>query len=235
MTELSLARFKTCTKCGCIKPATNSFFSKHKLGRFGLRSVCKVCTRCDWHSTPEQNTERRRRYLAANKEAVAERKRLYRQKNKERLRKKDRLYYLANREKFAEHNRRYREANKEALAEYNRLYHQANKEAKAEYYRRWRTENQDKRRVHELKRQALKRDGEGFEDVADMWQMYEDQGGLCAYCEEPLFGDFHIDHMVPLSRGGADDWTNYAIACPTCNLRKHAKTLEDFMNRRLRG
>jgi 5-methylcytosine-specific restriction endonuclease McrA len=31
---------------------------------------------------------------------------------------------------------------------------------------------------------------------------------------------FHIEHIVPASRGGSDDLHNLAWACPGCNLRK---------------
>jgi hypothetical protein len=31
---------------------------------------------------------------------------------------------------------------------------------------------------------------------------------------------FHLEHVVPLSRGGATDLENLAWACPGCNLRK---------------
>ena len=69
--------------------------------------------------------------------------------------------------------------------------------------------------------------------------MYESQQGLCAYCKCELNGDYHVEHMTPLSRGGAHDWSNITLACPTCNLRKNAKTLEEFMElldrRELRG
>jgi 5-methylcytosine-specific restriction endonuclease McrA len=70
---------------------------------------------------------------------------------------------------------------------------------------------------------------QGSYTSAEIAQMYEDQGGLCAYCETPLFGAFHADHMVPLSRGGRNDWTNLAVACAECNLRKSTKTAEEFM------
>jgi 5-methylcytosine-specific restriction endonuclease McrA len=31
---------------------------------------------------------------------------------------------------------------------------------------------------------------------------------------------FHIEHVVPCSRGGADEPDNLAWACPGCNLHK---------------
>ena len=49
---------KTCTKCKEEFPATLEFFSKHKTGKFGLRSWCKKCMNKDnkkWH---QNNSEK---------------------------------------------------------------------------------------------------------------------------------------------------------------------------------
>lgn len=44
----------------------------------------------------------------------------------------------------------------------------------------------------------------------------------CAYCGGP---GGHIDHIVPRSGGGGDDWDNLTSACGTCNVRKHNHSL----------
>lgn len=31
---------------------------------------------------------------------------------------------------------------------------------------------------------------------------------------------FHIEHVVPRAKGGKDDFGNFALACPSCNLHK---------------
>jgi hypothetical protein len=33
-------------------------------------------------------------------------------------------------------------------------------------------------------------------------------------------GTFHIEHIVPVSKGGPSDSQNLALACPACNLHK---------------
>lgn len=45
----------------------------------------------------------------------------------------------------------------------------------------------------------------------------------CAYCGEP---SEHIDHRIPVARGGRDWWWNLLPACATCNHRKatHCET-----------
>lgn len=54
----------------------------------------------------------------------------------------------------------------------------------------------------------------------------------CAYCQTRpeyaairIYGRWqstlHVDHMIPVSRGGQDDIRNLVTACATCNLKKH--------------
>jgi hypothetical protein len=55
----------------------------------------------------------------------------------------------------------------------------------------------------------------------------ERAGGRCEYCRmhQGLQGaTFHLEHVVPKSRGGTFDTTNLAWACPGCNLRKSDRT-----------
>jgi len=46
--------------------------------------------------------------------------------------------------------------------------------------------------------------------------------GLCYHCRRVLnpFREFHIDHLVPLSKGGSDNVENLVPSCATCNLKK---------------
>ncbi len=50
-------------------------------------------------------------------------------------------------------------------------------------------------------------------------------GGVCAYCEGPYE---HLDHAIPLSRGGTGWPANLRPACASCNLSKHTKTPKEF-------
>jgi hypothetical protein len=43
----------------------------------------------------------------------------------------------------------------------------------------------------------------------------------CQWCRQPLTPDTATaDHLVPLSRGGSNDWHNLCLACRPCNLRR---------------
>ncbi|MFE4367961.1 MULTISPECIES: HNH endonuclease [unclassified Streptomyces] len=48
----------------------------------------------------------------------------------------------------------------------------------------------------------------------------------CAYCPDGRAE--HLDHVVPLSKGGTDTADNMVPACAKCNLSKGAKTLMEW-------
>jgi HNH endonuclease len=52
-------------------------------------------------------------------------------------------------------------------------------------------------------------------------------GGACEYCRllQAATGvTFHIEHLLPRSRGGQTVLSNLALSCPGCNLAKGERT-----------
>lgn len=60
--------------------------------------------------------------------------------------------------------------------------------------------------------------------------MFNIQKGLCFYCNEPL-KEYHIDHIVPLCKGGKHEFSNLVLSCPKCNLSKNSQDPEIFVNK----
>lgn len=207
---------KRCTACGDEKPLTD--FSPWKWSPDGLRPQCKEC-----------RAAYQREYRARTREERAAYDRRYYEENRERILEQHREYYEANREQLTDWQNRYVEENAGQVAAYKHRHYEENRERYAERNRRWKLANPDALKAKEAVRRALKRGAGGSFDAEDLQAMYEDQGGLCAYCECELNGDYHVDHMTPLIRGGSNGWENLAITCPTCNLRKNRKTVEEFM------
>lgn len=49
-------------------------------------------------------------------------------------------------------------------------------------------------------------------------------GGICHICELPAdVAKWHLDHIVPLSKGGEHSYANTAVSHPRCNQVKSAK------------
>ena len=55
-------------------------------------------------------------------------------------------------------------------------------------------------------------------------------GNLCYLCGEAFYDmkQISVDHVVPLSEGGADEITNLRLAHVLCNNRKASMTVEEY-------
>jgi hypothetical protein len=56
--------------------------------------------------------------------------------------------------------------------------------------------------------------------------VFERDCGCCQYCRLSQVGQaaiFHINHIMPRSRGGATEASNLALQCPCCSLHKADK------------
>jgi len=58
-------------------------------------------------------------------------------------------------------------------------------------------------------------------------RLYKAQNGLCNGCGSEL-NESHLDHVMPLSRGGTNTDDNVQLLCPRCNLSKGTKTMEEW-------
>lgn len=55
--------------------------------------------------------------------------------------------------------------------------------------------------------------------------VWERDGGVCGICfTEADPRQWHLDHIVPLSKGGQHTYANVQVAHPSCNLSKYNKT-----------
>ena len=77
------------------------------------------------------------------------------------------------------------------------------------------------------KRRARKRRSRDQHTAKDILAILNSQRYRCAYCKLELkrkgWRTFHVDHIVPLSRGGGNGRANLQVLCEPCNLRKSAK------------
>ena len=59
-------------------------------------------------------------------------------------------------------------------------------------------------------------------------ELFRRDGHTCMYCLG-MPGEKHLtrDHIIPLSKGGGNCWTNVVTACRACNQRKADRLLQD--------
>lgn len=62
----------------------------------------------------------------------------------------------------------------------------------------------------------------------DLMRLRSRQRNMCYICSKELIIRPHIDHIIPLARGGRHSIGNLAISCAKCNLKKNDRLLIEF-------
>jgi len=193
---------KRCSKCKHEFPATPTYFHKDKKGFMGCASRCKPCARnvaTDWYLTnPEKATNTRATYRKAHREQ--------------------------RREYIQLHAAEYKQYNRES-------YHRHSTRRKQQV-RRWILANPDKRKqivtLANHRRRTRLRNAQGSHTATDIDCLYINQRGLCVYCGCKLNNKYHVDHVIPLSRGGSNNPDNLVLACAHCNTSKRDKLISEW-------
>jgi len=123
------------------------------------------------------------------------------------------------------HAKQWADAHPERCAENKRKWRAANLEdlKQREIARSQKPERRMERRLSEAKRRAMKHTSRGTHTVAEVKALLSRQNGRCPYCHSDICRRYHIDHMMPLSRGGTNAISNIQLLCPSCNHRKYNK------------
>lgn len=238
MTDLSMMEMnmKKCSKCHKIKPFNE--FNKCSRSKLGIKSDCKECHR-----------ESGRKYAIIarkkNKDILNERTKKWRVKKlkenpnfyKEQYYKshckslqRAREYYYRNREKCLTECKLWRKNNHDLMIKTMRQWKKNNRERYLESHRLWMKNNSEHVKLYNMKRRANKRKVT-IQDFS--LQKFNDRmsifGFKCVYCGGPFE---HIDHAIPLSKGGKHCLANLRPSCKHCNLSKHDKSWKDWMKSR---
>ncbi len=89
------------------------------------------------------------------------------------------------------------------------------------------TKNPDAAKTRSIVRKEREAGGREI-SVDDVNYLMNRYSRRCAYCDVALGSDFHVDHVLPVAKGGSNELNNLAVCCPKCNLAKHAKTVQEF-------
>lgn len=205
---------RVCSKCGEAKPLNQ--FEKDNRVPSGRGTRCRVCVR-----------EYARQWRNTNRDAYNAYFKSYYQQHKDEHAEDTSRWYRANKSKVRAAGRRRYAVNPDPLKEKRQRQYWAKPDRERANARRWRKANPIAHRAHEAHRRALKLHSNGKYTPADVQRLLETQAGLCHWCQS-LLDVYHVDHVVPLSRGGSNSAENIALACPSCNLRKKDKTPEEW-------
>ena len=120
---------------------------------------------------------------------------------------------------------KYRKENPEKVLEIQRKHYRQN----PQLWKRWKARNPDKVKTYKARYRFLKKNNLGnFHSWMVRYYRYVQQN-RCFYCNCDISKGYHLEHMVPLTKGGKHCWTNTCLSCESCNHRKGTKTHGEFM------
>jgi 5-methylcytosine-specific restriction endonuclease McrA len=159
----------------------------------------------------------RARYVKAwtdkNRETVLADMAVRRQKHKELNPDYWRKHYAANREKRKEHRR---------------VWYQANRDRALAAMKAWDARNPESVRRLGRKSRAVRRARlkDSFVEPVDALVIFERDKGICGICKLSVErdSDWHVDHVVPLAKGGEHSYANTQLAHGSCNRAKGARS-----------
>lgn len=135
-------------------------------------------------------------------------------------------------EKSKLYDKRYREKNKEAISLRNKNYNESNKDKVKEIKRKWLDKNPGIGRVYRARRKARLRGSTVEKYTTD--EVLVKYGTDCHLCGKSINlnaprrvgkigwqNGLHIDHLIPISKGGSDTLSNVRPAHGLCNMKKY--------------
>ena len=161
----------------------------------------------------------------------------------------DQQYRILHPGKKEKANKLWRQKNTEKMKLYMKEYRAANKSKYAAYYRTYVINHPDcyKKATERVKKSRLlhphlqkifkhnrraKIKNTGILSPGIQEKLFKLQKGKCPCCTLPLGENFHLDHIIPLSRGGTNTDKNVQLLRAICNNQKYNRSPIEFMQSR---
>lgn len=188
----------------------------------------------------ERNTAQKAEYRKLNPEKVKASGLAWRERNREYLRDLAAKYRAekpeilkawraANSGKVQEHKARHAAKHSVKCAAAAAAWRAQHPQRHRDNARAYRLANPEAVLATGRNRRAREKAAEGSHTAADIRRIYALQKGRCACCGVSVGKKYHVDHIIPLIKGGSNWPSNLQIACPMCNVKKRDKDPVTFM------
>ena len=187
---------------------------------FKGESPCKPCIKCG----VVDRTKRGDCRPCANNASVR-----YRAENPEKVKATKAKYRTENLEKVKASTIKWRKNNPERIKATGDKWKKDNFEKNKATHTKWYKDNPEARRTHRHNRRAREKLNGGKLSNDLVLILFKRQKGECVCCKKPLGDNYHLDHIMPLKLGGANEDYNIQLLRPSCNRRKGAKHPVEYM------
>lgn len=187
----------------------------HIATRYVNGTACTACSSLYREKNRAKAAKAAREWRKNNPQRQLDMSRAAYKKNREREIERRRKRYRENIESERAVSKAWRQKNKDIIYIKNRRYVSENIEANRAYWR-----NSSAKRRAAMSRGMTSRELSSWTDA---------QEKTCFWCGIDVRKGFHVDHYIPLSRGGLHEADNLRISCRSCNCRKHNKMPDEFL------
>ncbi len=188
----------------------------------GRRADAHFCTDAcyskNWRRrNPEKARATRARRYVCHREEIKTAVNAYYWRDPERARLAKKIERIEHPERFQAQDDKYRSSGQaqRAAAE----WYARNAEGERERTKLWRAAHPEE--VYQMGRQRRARKMAVVSVPYSRTTIYQRDQGICQICRMPVGQKWHIDHIVPLSRGASDTPENVQLAHPHCNQVKY--------------
>lgn len=156
----------------------------------------------------------------------------------EQWRKNRKLTDTEYRERLSDYGKNYRKMNAEKVKSQSAIWFQRNKRHKYALRKKWVENNKDKERLwqriaQQKRRQRISNNG-GGKLTPKMWLTILDYHGYkCLLCGSS--NNLEIDHVIPVSLGGGNNFSNLIPLCKRCNSIKRNKFIDPRQSEKFKG
>lgn len=203
---------KACHRCKEILPV-DSFYRRADAAD-GRQYSCKSCTAKllnAWkNKNPEKAKAANRARVLREKEKGYPRSSAWRSKNRERVNATAMKSYWKNRNHRLIVMKKWRTENPEKMKALKKAYRKNNRPVVLAWL---------------MRRRARKAQAPGYSTAEQIQARVDYYGGKCYLCRIAPYE--HIDHVIPIAKGGTNWPANLRPACAICNMKKHDKLLSE--------
>jgi len=200
--------------------AWKKWYESHK---DSCRETKRLWNKANRDKIRTQSRVRWRRWFEKNKDKERASQKLrakkYCAKHRDRIIAKLRDRYWSNPEKWRKYSRTWSKKNPEKIRQHRRKRYATN------------AEHRLKVNAYNRKREAQKLKSFCGDVKTALCKIAMHKTVKCFYCHKSIdVSEVQIDHVRPLSKGGAHAAYNLVPACASCNCSKRAKPANDFIN-----
>lgn len=230
-------KVRPCVKCGetdrytngKCRPCNMAFAAAWRLNNLEKEKASGVAWR---KANPERLKAVKDAWHLANPGKATAYTAKYRATHPDRRKASVAAWVKANEQKNKENKAAWHKENREKCNTRSQAWRRDNAERVKVTTKAWKKANPEALRIQSSTRRARKLGSGGALSKGLTEKLFNQQKGKCPCCKKSLGKDYHLDHIVPLAKGGANSDENMQLLRSICNQNKCAKDPIAFMQER---